>query len=96
MYQVHPQKLFIIIIKEQRKEEVLHTVIEFLPIIKIKKIYSSCNSGFSGMASIYGNVPYILIDDTLKHKDYLDNVEMCVVLKLTLIPSIKSYEFFFT
>jgi hypothetical protein len=64
--------------KGTTEEEVLHTVIEFYLLSKSKKIYSSCNSGFSGMASIYGNVPYILIDDTLEHKDYLD-MDMCVV-----------------
>ena len=64
--------------KGTTEEEVLHTVIEFYLLSKSKKIYTSANSGFSGMASFYGNVPYILIDDTLKHKDYLDS-SMCVV-----------------
>ena len=58
------------------EEEVLHTVIEFYLLSKSKKIYAACNSGFSYIASFYGNVPYVLLD-TSEKQDYLYN--KCIV-----------------
>lgn len=62
--------------KGTTEEEVLHTVIEFYLLSKSKKIYAACNSGFSYIASFYGNVPYVLLDISEK-QDYLYN--KCIV-----------------
>jgi hypothetical protein len=62
--------------KGTTEEEVLHTVIEFYLLSKSKKIYAASNSGFSYIASFYGNVPYVLLD-TSEKQDYLYN--KCVI-----------------